>query len=133
MNQPWYWLDPARNALKFTPAAVSLTVPAVLSSSAANRNPPRRPPVYVLAAVTVRLICDPLSFVNAPLLVVRNLSASLVEIRTVFEVGVELDTVMYGVPPTSLPKSRTTAAGVPPDVVVRTVVPVACPVRTPAL
>ena len=61
----------------------------------------------------MKLICDPLSFVNAPLLVVRNGSASLVEILTVVDDAVELDTTMNGVPPTSLPKSRTMAAGDP--------------------
>jgi hypothetical protein len=64
--------------------------------------------------------------------VVRNLSASLVEMRTVLEAGVEPDTVMKGVPPTSLPKSNTIAAGLFVDVVVRTAVPVVWPVRAPA-
>ena len=44
--------------------------------------------------------------------------------RTVFELGVDADTVTYGVPPTSLPKSSTMAAGCPPDGTVITVVPV---------
>src|SRR5262245_317947 len=99
---------------------------------AANRKPPRSPPVYRWAGPTVKLICDPLSFVNAPLLVVRNESASLVETRTVADDAVELDTTMNGVPPTSLPKSRTIAADDPPCGTVSEAVPVPCPTRTPA-
>ncbi|HVQ95903.1 MAG TPA: hypothetical protein VMU51_33070 [Mycobacteriales bacterium] len=49
--------------MKFTPAAVSVTVPAVRSSIAANRRPPRSPPVYVRGPVTAKLICAPLSLV----------------------------------------------------------------------
>src|SRR3954447_16293238 len=113
MNQPSYLSGPARNALKLTPVADSRTVPAVLSSITANRNPPRSPPVYRWAGPTVKLICAPLSFVNAPLLVVRNGSASLVDSLTLADDAVELDTTMYGVPPTSLPKSRTIADGAP--------------------
>src|SRR5262245_4936034 len=98
---------------------------------AANRKPPRSPPVYRWAGPTVTLICDPLSLVNATLLVVTNGSASLVEILTVADDAVELDTTMYGVPPTSLPKSRTTAAGEPPCGTVSEAVPVP-PSRAPA-
>src|SRR5262245_50293645 len=44
-NQPWYWSGPARKALKFRPAALTVSVPGVVSSIDWNRKPPRRPPV----------------------------------------------------------------------------------------
>src|SRR5262245_44718142 len=74
----------------------------------------------------LRLICEPLSLTNAPLLLVRNCSASLVETRIVFDDGEAPDTVTNGVPPTSLPKSTTIAAGWPPEGTVIVVVPVPC-------
>jgi len=82
--------------------------------------------VYFCAPVTVKLIWEPLSLTNAPLLLVRKPRASLVEMRTVFDAGVDAETVMYGVPPTSLPKSSTTAAGCPPDGTVSVAVPLPC-------
>ena len=61
------------------------------------------------------------------LFVLRNVSASLVDTRSVVDVpgavGVEPDTLTYGVPPTSLPKSRTTMADGPPGATARTVEP----------
>src|SRR6185436_1222484 len=45
MNQPWYLSAVARYALKFTPAAVRVSVPVVVSWMAANRKPPRSDPV----------------------------------------------------------------------------------------